>query len=85
MPFPPLPHQVLLHSFQHPLTRDYVEGQTTDPLTRQALLCPWVHTDLTYLTTEQVEPGTEIWQSAMQAESLPDTTAYRETYYVPLH
>ena len=64
-----------------PVTRDYVEGQTTDPLTRQALLCPWVQTDLTHLTTEQVEPGTEFWQSARQAESLPDKTAYRETYY----
>jgi len=58
-----------------PVTRDYVEGQTTDPLTRQALLCPWVQTDLTHLTTEQVEPGTEFWQSARQAESLPDATS----------
>jgi len=58
-----------------PVTRDYVEGQTSDPVTRQALLCPWVHTDLTHLTIEQVEPGTEFWQSARQAESLPDTTA----------
>lgn len=58
-----------------PVTRDYVEGQTADPLTRQALLCPWVSADLTQVSTEQQEPGREFWQSARQNESLPDAAA----------
>jgi len=55
------------------VTRDYVEGQVKDDTTRQAMLCPWVHTDLTHIDTDQQEPGLEFWQSARQSESLPDT------------
>ena len=57
------------------VTRDYVEGQVKDNTTRQAMLCPWVHTDLTHIDTDQQEPGLEFWQSARQSESLPDTAA----------
>jgi len=57
------------------VTRDYIEGQTQDSLTRKALLCPWIHSDLTDVLTDQSEPDMKFWESARQAESLPDFAA----------
>jgi len=71
--FPITPHAIMANTS---VTRDYVEGQgTTDPLTREALMCAWTRTDLTHVDTEQVEPDMSFWQSARQAESMPDPEA----------
>ena len=53
------------------VTRDFLEGEMRSEV-REALLCAWTRTDLTHLSREQEEPGEKFWQSARQAESLPD-------------
>eukprot|EP00092_Neocalanus_flemingeri_P052355 GFUD01061191.1.p1 GENE.GFUD01061191.1~~GFUD01061191.1.p1 ORF type:complete len:449 (-),score=129.92 GFUD01061191.1:18-1364(-) len=68
--FPAKPHTIPSNTA---VTRDYVEGQAaTDPVARQALLCAWSSSDLTHVDRRQEEPGLQFWQSARQAESLPD-------------
>ena len=53
------------------VTRDFLQGETRTEA-RAALLCAWSHSDMTNISTVQEEPGSEFWQSARQAETLPD-------------
>ena len=56
------------------VTRDYIEGEVRDGDTekRTALMCAWTTSDMTNVDTSQPEPDMKFWQSARQAESLPD-------------
>ena len=53
------------------VTRDFLEGEARTEA-REALLCAWTTSDLTHVSRVQEEPGEEFWQSARQAETLPD-------------
>jgi len=54
------------------ITRDYVEGQSKDQVSRSALLCAWQHTDLTSIEWRQTEPDSSFFTSARLSETLPD-------------
>lgn len=55
------------------VTRDFVEGQTSDSEKRRALLLPWLHSSFQETAFEQVEPDTDYFLAGRINESLPKT------------
>ncbi|EZA59885.1 hypothetical protein DMN91_001120 [Ooceraea biroi] len=55
------------------VTRDFVEGQTSDPETRRALLLPWVYSSFQEKSFEQAEPDADYFLAGRINESLPET------------
>lgn len=59
------------------VTRDFVENQTNDPKTRQALLLPWVDTSFIGENFEQTEPDENYFLAGHIRESLPENISQK--------
>ncbi|CAL7951039.1 unnamed protein product [Xylocopa violacea] len=58
--------------YEEEVTRDFVEGHTTDPRKRKALLLPWVETSFAGESFLQVEPDENYFLAGHIRESLPE-------------
>ncbi|XP_076758486.1 tubulin tyrosine ligase-like 12 isoform X1 [Xylocopa sonorina] len=58
--------------YEEEVTRDFVEGHTTDPRKRKALLLPWVETSFVGESFLQVEPDENYFLAGHIRESLPE-------------
>lgn len=54
------------------VTRDFAEGQTSDPAKRRALLLPWVYSAFDDVNFEQTEPDADYFTTGRVCESLPE-------------
>lgn len=61
------------------VTRDFAEGNHTDPLIKKALLLPWCHTDFTDIDFEQNEPDSSYFLDGHIEETLPIESAKNPT------
>ena len=64
----------IVHNNSELMNRDYIEGEARsgDQDTRTALMCAWTREDMSHVDTFQPEPEIKFWQSARQAETLPN-------------
>lgn len=62
-----------------PITRNFVEGDYSDPLQKEAMLIPWKHYSHFYEKYSQVEPDPNYFIEGHIVESLPNLEALKNT------